>query len=180
MDRIQYFLQGEVDCKFFLATEHWKTAEQLKSLPIKNFKLAAHWCRKEGEHGGAAVFVHNSIKYTERPKIGDFSVKGEMECAAVECLISGEVIIVIAMYRPFNGNKDMFLDLLEQLLTSIHNENKTIILGGDLNIYLDRDNKHRTELLSLLDSFSLCKHIEGYTRIKDNTKSSIDKTYLAT
>lgn len=177
IDRIQYFLQSEQHCKVFLVTEHWKTEKQLKVLPINNFNLAANWCRNEKEHGGAAVYVHQSIKFKNKEKLSKFSVKGELECAASVIRINKQEIIVLAVYRPCNGNKEIFLKLLEKLITSIQNENKLIILGGDFNIELTRDNKYKTELLSLLDSFGIYKHIKDDTRVTNNTNSCIDNIF---
>lgn len=85
--------------------------------------------------------------------------------------------MVISIYRPCDGDKLLFFKLLEGLLNEVNKENKIIVLGGDFNIELKKENKHKTELKSLLESFSLYLHINEYTRITAETKSSIDNIF---
>lgn len=150
---MQVFLQEQKDCKILLITEHWKTYEQLQLLPIDGFVLAGYWCRNHGEHGGAAVYVRRNTKYKHIKKLSDYSVKGEMECAVVECTISKMAHLIVSVYRPCNGEKDKFLELLEKLLSAMYTENRIIILGGDFNIELRKENKFKSELVSLLKPF---------------------------
>lgn len=158
-------------------TEHWKTLEQLQLISIGEYVLAAQWCREEHEHGGAAVYLHKEMKNKHRKDLSELSVKGEMECAVAECELYTCKYLIISIYRPCNGDRDAFLVHLEGLLLSIQQENKTVILGGDFNIELKKENKFKTELLSLLHSFSLKQHINEDTRVFNNTNSCIDNIF---
>lgn len=62
IDLLEDILKDNPDCKILCLTEHWKSEEQIKSLGIQNFSLSARFCRNEGEHGGAAIFVHRVIQ----------------------------------------------------------------------------------------------------------------------
>lgn len=160
-----------------MVTEHWKTVEQLKTISINNYDLAGQWCIGENQHGGAAVYVRRGVKHIHRSELSKCSVQGEMECAVVECELHNRKYILVSIYRPCNGNKEIFFDLLEGLLIAINKENKIIIIGGDFNIELREENRFRTELISIFDSFSLVKHISEDTRITHNTNSCIDNIF---
>lgn len=129
VDKLQYFLDENRTCKFLCITEHWKSEEQLQQLKVNNFTLAAKYCRQEGKHGGAAIYIHNSINFKTRKKLNELSVAGEFECAAAECTINKLTFIIIAIYRPCIGNVNIFFDKLEQLLNIIFTEDKTILMG---------------------------------------------------
>ena len=170
-------MQDQKTCKVVLITEHWKTAEQLNVLALKQFKLAASFCRNDGEHGGVAVYLHNSVKYKNRKDISNMSQKGEMECAGAECSINGRKLVVISIYRPCNGSKDLFLNLFENLLEKSSKENLEVIIGGDFNIEMREENKYKLEVEYLLNSFAFHIHINDHTRVSNNINSCIDNIF---
>lgn len=148
VDQLQHFLQHQEDCKILCLSEHWKTEEQLKQLPIQTFQLASAQCRGEGSHGGVAVYVNETIRCTARKKLNELSIIGTFECAVAECFL-GETVIVVCIYRPPTGDIVEFLTKAEMLLNNVCSENKVVLIAGDFNIDMIRDNKNKVSLFSL-------------------------------
>lgn len=177
VDQLQYLLQQQKECRFLCITEHWKTKEQLNVLTIQNFKLVCAVCREEGSHGGAAVYVHESIESMARKKICEVSVIGSIECAVAECYTGGKSIVIASIYRSPNGDVTEFLDKLETILNIMCKENKSMLIAGDYNIEMKHENKNKTKFLSLMESFGLKPTIHQYTRIAGTSKSCIDNIF---
>ena len=45
-------------------TEHHLKYLQLEKVHIENYNLGAHYCRQLREKGGVAIFVHNSLRFS--------------------------------------------------------------------------------------------------------------------
>lgn len=177
IDRLQYTLQSHPSCSFLCITEHWKSENQLKLLKLQKFKLVSAICRKEGSHGGAAVYAHENLKAVPRKPLNGLSVIGSFECAVAECSAYNESIIITSIYRPPAGDMQVFLNSLETLLTNLSTENKTLLIAGDFNIEMVNENKNKSDLLSLLESFDLNPTITDYTRITSNCQSCLDNIF---
>ena len=100
-----------------------------------------------------------------------------MECAGAECSINGRKLVVISIYRPCNGSKDLFLNLFENLLEKSSKENLEVIIGGDFNIEMREENKYKLEVEYLLNSFAFHIHINDHTRVSNNINSCIDNIF---
>ncbi|XP_045476376.1 uncharacterized protein LOC123682034 [Harmonia axyridis] len=155
INKLEYGLQDHKECMILCLTEHWKSKEQLISLPVKDFNLIGSFCRTEGSHGGSAVYLHKSIEGKKREELQKFSQCGDIECAAVEFYGKNTSVIVLTIYRPPNGDMKTFFFKLENILDKIHQENKLIIIAGDFNIELLQMNKDRSEFMNLMESFNL-------------------------
>lgn len=170
-------LQQHSECKFLCITEHWKSEQQLQTYGIEKFKLVCSYCRKEGQHGGAAIYADKQLRFKVRSKLNKLSICGEFECAVAEFMLDKNNIIVIVIYRPPNGSLTIFFNKLEQLLCEVLEENKLIFLAGDFNIEMINNNSNRTQLMLLLNSFALYATVNEYTRITQNSKSCIDNIF---
>ncbi|KAK9696080.1 hypothetical protein QE152_g32127 [Popillia japonica] len=158
VDRIEAMLMKNSDCYFLCITEHWKSVSQLQTLKIRNFKIAASYCRDERQHGGVAIYVREKIKCCVREKLCNLSIKGVFECAAVDCSINNRRVSVGTIYRPPDGGVSVFFDLLEQFLLGIYKEDTTIIIAGDFNINLLGDSANKVTLVCLMRSFGLSQN----------------------
>lgn len=143
---------------------------------LDNFKLASCFCRKEG-YGGAAVYVQKDMQVRIRKKLNLLSIKEQIECACIECHLGQELFIVITIYRPPNGDLQIFFSQLELLLIQIVNENKKVLVAGDFNIELAKDNNSKADFLSIMNSFLMYPTIHENTRITLTSKSCIDNIF---
>lgn len=147
IDMIQSLLGNQTDCKMLCVTEHWMSAMELRET-LGNLKLVSSLCRDHGRHGGAAVYIHPSIRSKRRKQLEELSIIGQFECAAAEVFVGKRSIVVLSVYRP-NGSDsdvDIFLQQMEKALNVVFAENKFMIVAGDFNIdLLDNTCKHRID-----------------------------------
>ncbi|VEN59811.1 unnamed protein product [Callosobruchus maculatus] len=147
-------------------------------LAIEDFKLISCYSRTEGKHGGAAVYARTSVDCRALPEVCEVSSEKVIECAGVECFLKNERFVIVSLYRPPAGNIDIFFNKLEKLINLLFNTNRTIVVAGDFNIELLRDNKHKTQLLSLMSSFQLFQTIfEDTRRTSEFSASCIDNIF---
>lgn len=170
-------LQENPECMILCMSEHWKSTEQLDNLGINNFNLMSAFCREEGRHGGSAIYIHKSISAKQRHGLSKFSLCEIFECAAAECKIGEISLVIIAIYRPPQGNVRLFMDTLEELLANICQENKAIVVAGDFNIELLKDNKVGCELITVFNSFNLVQTVTENTRVTAISGSCIDNVF---
>ena len=72
---------------------------------------------------------------------------------------------IITVYRPPNGDVDVFCDQLDKLCKSLPDrENSDIILGGDFNINFAKNSNHKSSLTRISKRFSLTQYIKEPTR----------------
>ena len=101
-------------------------------LDIKTYKFEREDRSRHG--GGVAVYIRDSIKYTRRD---DVPINGlELVCIEVQP-VKASPFLVIAWYRPPNEPVASF-EKFEQALQYLENEDKEIILLGDINYDLLR------------------------------------------
>ena len=96
-------------------------------LAIPNYKLEREDRNRHG--GGVAVYIRDSIKHTRREDIPKSGL--ELVCVKVQP-VKASPFLVIAWYRPPSEPVASF-EKLEQVLQYLENEDKEIILLGDIN-----------------------------------------------
>ena len=170
-------LNDHRECKILCVSEHWKTVEQLKMFPISNFVLATSFCRQNG-YGGVAIFVQKGTKFAIRAKVNKLALQEQFECVAIECNISNMQYVIVSVYRTPMGNFGLFLEKMENILVQLFTENKRVIIAGDFNVELLKDNVNRTDLLSLMSSFNFNLTIKENTRIVPSGGSCIDNIFV--
>lgn len=145
------------ECRWACVTEHWKTLDELSTMGLNGFQLASSYCRKRGSHGGSAIYVKDGISWKSRKQLERISVCKQIEISAIETTLDNKhPAIIAAIYRPSGGNLEIFFEKLEELLTDVVQEWKTIIIAGDFNIEMKDDNNLKDRLFSLIKSFGLC------------------------
>ena len=166
------------ECRIVCITEHWKSEEELKYMSLKDFNLTASYCRESNKHGGSAVYVHKSIKGQTRIFFSKFSIKYQIEIAAMECDLQGELVLVLSVYRPSGANIEIFFDRFESLLSAVMKENKVVIVAGDFNVEMLKNNANKEDFGALLESFGLKQTIFENTRISKKSSSCIDNIFV--
>jgi exonuclease III len=136
---------------------------------------------KEG--GGIAVFLRNSLNYKVRHDLSfesEFCDKFDGIFIELNSECTRENIVLCIIYRSpsFNSTRDND-DKLSQTIDIVKNENKNIIITGDLNIDLLKYLKH-SETTNFLDHMllrNLIPKITRPTRITQNSSTLIDHIY---
>lgn len=109
------------------------------------------------------MYIREELDGKELKNINRMSIKGTFECAAAQCFIGKESIVVLSVYRGQN-DIDTFLSKFEEVLSKLIEDRKKVFIGGDFNIDMLRDTRDRRDFVSLLGSFGLRHAIEEWTR----------------
>ena len=98
----------------------------------------------------------------------------ELICIEIKKLKS-KPLLITTWYRPPNSSIELFSDF-EIFLELLEDENKEIIITGDLNCNFLEQNKNlpTSKLLDLVDVYQLQQHILSPTRITNTTASLLD------
>lgn len=59
-------------------------------------------------------------------------------------------LIILLLYRPPNGDFELFLDSIDKCLSLLNKQNKDIVLGGDFNVALNMPSAHTESLEAVL------------------------------
>lgn len=83
------------------------------------------------------------------------------------------------MYRSPNGNANIFLEQLQDILFNITTENKNIniIFCGDINIDLLNNNRLANNYLDLMTSYGFTSYVNSPTRVWEGNKTCIDHIF---
>ena len=122
-------------------TEHHQKYLQLKKFHIANYNLGAHYCRQQCEKGGVAIFVHNSLRFTNIDITQHFKHQ-DIEMCALKLSFGTQNIWILTIYRALSGNFSTFLLQLDIVLQSLYTPRLHFIICGDINInYLNKSGK---------------------------------------
>lgn len=160
--------QDEIDV--ICITEHFVAAGSEELLTIPNYKLATSFSRNQNR-GGTCIFIKSRHRYKEIKNVLKLSISGLLECCAVE--LTDHNIIIICAYRiPQYTNLNTFFEQLEKVLLKTCLSKKKVILCGDFNIDILKNNKTTIEFQNLLLYFNLTLELKQPTRL--NSKTCID------
>ena len=165
-----YVLNNEIN--IFGVTETFltdKIPSSLVNIDSYNFERKD----RKAAGGGVAVYVKNCVNYVRR---NDLESEG-IELICLEIIpVHTKSFFVSILYRPPNSSKHLcksFSEKFNELLHKMNEENKEIIIIGDINCnYLDNtNNKDIKELLALNGFIQVVKEP---TRVTDTTQTLID------
>lgn len=134
--------------------------------------------RKNRKGGGIILYVHKSMSFNPiRYKSHHFeSIIGDLSLSKTSSLS------LFAIYRPPDQSKPRFIHELENLIKKHSNNCNNVILVGDINIDLKKNQNIQTLYLNSLHELGMSCGIKQYTRIeyKDDilTKSCIDHIFI--
>ena len=159
-------------------TETWLTHENVEKATIPNYTLSSYFCRSTQIHGGVAIFCKESIDAKEVQFIKEHSTETHIECSGLIISNNQHKTTIINVYRPPNGDMDIFLISLSQILNKAFAVSSIVILCGDLNINSLVSSIRHKLLQDLLSSYDLTNFCTQPTRItvnkNGNSTTSID------
>lgn len=112
-------------------SEHSMEEEEIKTVNMTNFKLAAQFSRKQHIRGGSAIFVNSAMEVEEILDIRGLSIEKNVEICCI--YVKKVKMYIFSIYRSPSGNFDLFLNVLEEGLGLIGCV-RQIVLTGDFNI----------------------------------------------
>ena len=140
----------------------------------RNWSDEGHSNIKKG--GGVALYVKNSLNYSDVDFIHLNTNNKNIESQWVSIKQQNSRTILIGnVYRPPQGNIETFIQVLEDILTSMDLSKIELFIMGDLNIdILERKNPNTKKLLELIKTFGLRQLIKTPTRYSKDKNSLID------
>ena len=78
-------------------TEHHLKYEQIEKVHTENYNLGAHYCRHIREKGGVAIFVHNSLCFSNID-IAQHCKEQDVEIRALKSLYGSLNIYILTLY----------------------------------------------------------------------------------
>jgi exonuclease III len=163
----------------FCLTEHHLRDNELDSVPIKNYKLGAKFCRNSFNNGGVCIFLQDNLQFTD-VSLFNFCREKDLEICAVKLYLAACTMCIITVYCSPAGNFQYFLNILEIILNSIYTKSIEIIIYGDFNINYFSDSTFKCQLDSLFASYCLASTVKFPTRIHNNSSRAIDNIFINT
>lgn len=157
-------------------TEHWLRPGE--GLTVDGYQLASSFFRVDGVHGGSCILVRAGLHFRELEDLKQKSIEKVIECSAIK--LTELQVVVISIYRPPNGEIDEFLLRLELILEDIISCTDTIIVGGDFNIDLGKNDSNSKKLLDTFKRFNINHLINEPTRIVGSANTTIDNIFTNT
>ena len=165
---VQELLSKQINLDIICITEHFIMSGQEKLLHIPNYKLAACYARQNIKRGGACILVKKGIEYKDLPDIMSHSVRGIIECCAIE--LPSQKLTILCVYRPPKiTNLHQFYENLDIILKKISKPSKKIIMCGDFNIDILKKNRISMDFEYFLMNYDLKLEINKPTRPHSKT-----------
>jgi len=146
-------------------------------LCLENYNLGAHYCRQQCEKGGVAVFVHNSLGFTNID-IAQHSKDQDIEICALKLTFGTQNICILTLYRAPSGKFSTFLLQLDTILQSLCTPRLHVIICGDININYLNESGNKSQLDNLLLPYNLTSIINFPTRIQNTSATAIDNIFI--
>jgi hypothetical protein len=151
--------------------EHWLKPDELAYTHIDNFFIASSYCRPHTKHGGVLILLKKGIKSVPRQDINKLSKEVDCELCAIEI----PSWIIVTVYRSPLGNFEDFITIFTAVCELLaKNKNKNVIITGDFNIDINKDNAKKNSFIDLLNSYALHLNVKDNTRVCSTSSSCID------
>ena len=158
-------------------TETWLTAANCNLFQIPNYVFFQQHRLTKG--GGVGIFINSQFNATAVSELD--LLLPYLECLFVELCCANHKVLVGCMYRPPNTDIVQFNLALANILNTIDKKRyKSVIIAGDFNIDLSKNDSHSdtTEFCDNFLSHSYMPSINVPTRITTHSQSLIDNIFI--
>ena len=164
-------LDSRPEVKIICLQEVWQNVD-LGTIP-SGFNLHFRE-RKECTGGGVATLLANGWSTAVRDDLSTF-IEGQFESLALEAFSpTKKKIIIINIYRPPQGDLARALKELSQQVDLARRSKADLIIVGDFNVDVSKNNKARTELQHCLEALGLVISNKAPTRVTNKSSTTID------
>ena len=130
-----------------------------------------------GRGGGVAVYIRDEIPYSRRTDLENEHLEDlwiEIKCPRSKGILTGTI------YRPPDNASHTITTWcasMQQTLESAQDEDKEIIVIGDINIHFEGGVSYNDQWQAVVDSLQLTQVITSPTRVTATTETLIDHIY---
>ena len=170
----------QLNCKFDILcfSECWLTEITRELVKFDGY---GHYSslRTGRRGGGISVFV--SDDYDCRVLTNMSLCYDYIESLFIEMKCGNLFVLIGVLYRPPSGNKEMFIDKVNELLTGLRlSKYHRLLMMGDFNIdMLVIDESSNTHLINMFYSYSLLPLITRPTRITSQSATLLDNFFIS-
>ena len=148
-------------------SEHHCKEHEIASLPIRNYFLAANFCRIKLKPPFSTIDLKK------------FCLEQDIEESAISITLPFTNIVIICIYRSPTGNFTQFIKSLDKTLNHLTKPNTEFIICGDFNIDFSHEKSlRRLELDTLLATYNLISTINYPTRCTYRSNTTIDNIFI--
>ena len=169
-----------IPCNTLVLTETWNDSSYVHLCKIDNYE-AEHTFRTTSRGGGVSIFASSTMYGME--KINELSICNEtIETCVARIFRKNDTKCdhyIVGVYRPRHVDDEQFLCVLHEILSNELLHNKTIILAGDMNINLLKNQENYVkQYISMLNSLNFIQCITKATRFPNGATSTYNPSCL--
>ena len=128
--------------------------------------------------GGVSMYVKHEYNASRITQLD--ITESYIECIACTLAVGQATWVVLVIYRPPDGNVSMFLDSVEEIFRYTRENNyNNILITGDLNIDLLKNDNKSEHLINLMSSNHCFCTVTKPTRVADNSATLIDHVWAS-
>lgn len=149
------------------------TNDKLALIKCNKYKVSASYCRKNRAGGGVAILTRDHLESVEKTDISSMSIEYILEVCATELPHSNIILIVMYWNRR---EEEKFYEQLNKILKYLSNKycKYKIIIGGDFNIDVIKNNPKTSQFLDFMTEFNFKQHIKQPTHITESASTCLD------
>jgi hypothetical protein len=147
---------------------------------VKAHPLYIHtyiYCRNKSKAGGVCIYVHESLSFIPID-FEKYCKEHETEVCAVKLDLMSSTYCIISVYRSPSGIIPYFISALDSVLNKLHSTSINLILCSDMNVNYLGSSNNKTQLVSLLASYSFYNIVDIPTRIDNKSSTAIDGIFI--
>ena len=130
---------------------------------------------RQSRSGGSSIFIKNGIQFNPRT---DLKLKlwenHTFEISIIEIGNADRNLLIASIYRSPNSPTSNFFTLIETLLDISIKEKKHLIVAGDFNIDILKNNSATQDFTTILSTSNFTSLISLPTRVTDQSSTCID------
>jgi exonuclease III len=166
--------------EFIGLTETWLNDQTCNLFNLNGYN-SHHYCRPVKRGGGVSLYIKNNISNKMRNDLA--KCDENLESIFVEVNKHNfnftKNVIIGTIYRPPNSDINVFIEHMNNILSTINKEKKLCYLMGDFNLNLLNVNldKKSTEFFNTMQSYLYMPLINKPTRLSNTCSSIIDNIF---
>ena len=176
---LSYLSNCQYDFDIIVLTETWAKNETHALCYIPGYN-SAHNLRENRKGGGVSIFVKDSINFSVIETVNTTNDHIETVAITFQCDLTGQNKNVLGVYRPPNGDANLFTESLSDILNQHNMSANETVIAGDFNICLlnEQHSAITRNFINMMNGYFFRPVITRPTRFSENTATLIDHIWV--
>ncbi|KAG5863218.1 hypothetical protein JTB14_035349 [Gonioctena quinquepunctata] len=155
-------------------TETWSSDCSLRYYCLYGFHLTSYFNRTQMEGGGVAILSRN-VSHAVNLDLSKYCLKQHFEIRGISCTLNHRPELILCIYRTPSpeGDPDVFLEKLYDILEILYEPNANFIVAGDFNMDSTMNSGYFEKLSSMMNCSNMKSLVKRPTRISSGGGASI-------